>query len=154
VIAAWRLVKERHAKTAFDGEGARQFGGRWNPPGVRVVYVSDSLALAALETFVHLGRAASHIAHAAIRVVIPDDVAVRTVAVGDLPAGWRTEPPPDSTKDIGSTWVGSGETAVLRVPSVLVPAESNLVLNPAHPEFARLEISPPQPFSFDPRMWK
>ena len=154
MIVAWRLVKQRHQATAFDGEGARRVGGRWNPTGTRVVYLSDSLALAALETFVHLGRAALQIAHVAFRTEIPDNVPITTIADAELPPGWRSEPPSDVTKQVGSDWVTRAQTVVLRVPSVIVPNESNLVLNPAHPDFARLQIFPAEPFHFDPRMWK
>jgi RES domain-containing protein len=154
VIVAWRLVKQRHQAAAFDGEGARRFGGRWNQPGTRVVYVSDSLALAALETFVHLGRAAMQIAHVAFKVEVPDDLPITTVTVNELPPGWRDEPPSDATKEFGSKWVARAETAVLRVPSVIVPRENNFVLNPDHGDFTRLRISDAELFHFGPRMWK
>jgi RES domain-containing protein len=154
VTVAWRLVKERHKGSAFDGEGARRAGGRWNEKGVAAVYLTDSLALAALERFVHLGKAARHIVHVAFRVEIPERVAIEVVAPPALPRNWRSEPPPDATKHVGTDWVGRAKTAVLRVPSAIVPNESDYVLNPAHPDFQKLVISRPEPFYFDPRMWK
>lgn len=153
MIAAWRLVKAKRKATAFNGEGARLAGGRWNHRGTSVVYVSGSLALAALEAFVHLQRAAAAIAHVSFRVEIPDD-AVAELEPTALPTDWRAEPPPDATKQIGTDWAAAGTSAVLRVPSAIVPREHNFVLNPGHPDFRRLVISPPEPFSFDPRMWK
>jgi RES domain-containing protein len=153
VTVAWRLVRAAHQATAFDGEGARMAGGRWNHRGTALVYVADSLALAALEAFVHLQRAAAKIPHVSFRVEIPDDV-ITGITLHGLPRNWRAEPPPDATKRIGTDWVAAATSAVLRVPSVLVPTESNFLLNPAHPGFERLVISPPVTFSFDSRMWK
>lgn len=152
--SAWRLVKAKHADTAFDGEGARRYGGRWNARGTPAVYLGGSLSLAALELFVHLTAEDARLAFAAFRVDIPDGVAIRELAPGDLPDHWREEPPPDSCKALGTAWAQTGETALLRVPSVIVPSEHNYVLNPRHQDARRLITHPPQPFGFDDRMWK
>jgi RES domain-containing protein len=71
---------------------------------------------------------------------------------GALPRDWRDEPPAISTQKLGDAWVLRGESAILAVPSVLYPEETNFVLNPAHPDFAKIEVFPAGPFSFDPRM--
>lgn len=154
MTVAWRLVKARHQAGAFSGEGARIAGGRWNLPGTRVVYASDSLALAALETFVHLGQAAADLKFVAFRIQIPDSLSIDATPLRTLPRKWRVEPPPPETMEIGTRWSESGRTPCLRVPSVIIPRESNLMLNPAHPDFRRITIDPPEPFSFDPRLWK
>lgn len=154
MTVAWRLVKARHRATAFSGEGARIVGGRWNLPGTAVVYASDSLALAALETFVHLGAAATDIRFVAFRILIPDAVAIETPDARSLPRRWRSEPPLAVTMEFGSRWVSAGHTACLRLPSVIIPREANLVLNPAHADFRRITIEPAEPFTFDPRLWK
>jgi RES domain-containing protein len=153
VTKAWRIVKASRSRDAFSGEGARRYGGRWNHAGTAVVYLADSPALAALEQFVHLGRAHATLSFVAFPVHIPDEL----IAVFDprrLPANWRELPAPPETKEIGTGWVVSASSAVLKIPSVLVPVEHNYVLNPAHPDFDRIEIGKPEPFSFDPRMWK
>jgi RES domain-containing protein len=152
VPAAYRIVKARHARTAFSGEGARIAGGRWNRPGDAVVYVSASLALAAIETFVHLGEDAVHLRFVHFRIDIPDDVPIERCR--RPPARWRAEPPEAPSMRYGSTWARRGRTAVLEVPSVIVPSEKNYLLNPRHRDFARLRVSRPAPFVFDPRMWK
>lgn len=154
MIRAWRLAKTRHAAQAFSGAGGLSSGGRWHHRGERVVYAASSLALAALEVFVHLDRAQNDIRWVAIEVSIPETVPVTTLASRQLPRDWRREPPPAATMRIGSAWLRKAGTAVLRVPSAIVPAESNYILNPAHPEFHQLRIAPPTPFSFDSRMWK
>ena len=151
---AFRIVKAKHAAQAFDGEGARRFGGRWNQRGTAVVYTADSLALSALEVLVHLGRAAAKISFVSFEIEIPDAVPVELAPEDRLPKNWREEPPPEEGKTFGSEWAHRGFSVALRVPSVIVPSEGNYVLNPVHPDFARLVIGAPTPFSFDPRMWK
>lgn len=152
MITAWRLVKAKYADTAFSGMGARLAGGRWNHPGTAVVYVSTTMALAVLELFVHLDRRSrASLRLVGIPVRIPDElVAVRP----DLPRGWRAEPPPTGTKDLGTAWVRAGSSCALRVPSAVVPIEDNLMLDPAHPDFPKIEIGTPEPYSLDPRLWK
>jgi len=154
VIQAWRLVRERHVQDAFTGEGARLYGGRWNSRGAPVVYVGGSLALTALEQFVHLRSVESTILFFYMSVQIPDDVDVAEIELSLLPDDWREEPAPDSTKEVGDRWLMGGATVGLRVPSVIVPVEYNYLLNPRHRDFSRVKIGVPEPFSFDPRMWK
>jgi RES domain-containing protein len=149
---AHRIVKARHAQAAFSGAGARIAGGRWNRPGDTVVYASGSLALAAIETFVHLGEDGLQIAFVAFRIEIPDSVEVQRCS--RPPARWRAEPPQEASMRYGSTWLRRGRTAVLEVPSAIVPSEGNYLLNPQHADFRRLRIGRPRPFVFDPRMWK
>jgi RES domain-containing protein len=151
---AWRIVKAKHQVDAFNGEGARLYGGRWNHRGTAVVYLSDSLALAALEQFVHLGKAGSALALVVFEIAIPDRAAIEVLAQKQLPPNWREEPPPDETKELGTQWVRRNAAVALRVPSAIIPHEANYVINPAHADFRKLAIKPPTPFSFDPRMWK
>ena len=145
---AWRMVKEKHAATAFLGEGAWLYGGRWNSAGTRVVYTSGSQALAALESLVHLNPPVIF-KYLAIPIEF-DDALVEKVAA--LPADWTEEPPPPATKAIGDLWVKEARSAVLELPSVIILGEPNYLLNPAHPDFQKIIIGKPQPFSFDPRL--
>jgi RES domain-containing protein len=150
LTAAWRLVKTRFLAGAWDGEGARAAGGRWNSVGVPVVYVSSTLSLALVEVLVHL-PAGLLAAYAAVPVSF-DDTQADALPDADLPADWREVPPPRSTRAIGDRFVAGGRALALRVPSVVVPSESNYVLNPAHPAFASLVIGAPVAFPFDPRL--
>ncbi|MCB1228081.1 MAG: RES family NAD+ phosphorylase [Verrucomicrobiales bacterium] len=145
---AWRIVKEKHAATAFSGEGARLYGGRGNSAGKSVVYTSGSKALAALESLVHLNPPVIF-KYVAIPIEF-DDTLVEKVT--ELPADWTEEPPPPATKDIGDLWVKEARSAVLELPSVIIPGEPNYLLNPAHPDFKKITIGMPEPFSFDPRL--
>lgn len=154
MISGWRLVKKKHAAGAFTGEGARRFGGRWNRRGTAVVYLSDTLSLAALETFVHLGSSYPVHTFAAFEVQIPDDLPGVTLGEAELPKEWRAEPAPDTCKNLGTEWVESNATVHLSVPSVIIPRQRNLVLNIAHPDYPKLKITRHPDFTFDPRMWK
>lgn len=154
MIRAWRIAKARYASEAFSGTGGLSVEGRWHLKGDRVIYSASSLALAALEVFVHLQRAHAMIRWVAFELEIPERVPVTSLSLRQLPRNWRHEPPLPATMKIGSNWLKGGATAVMRAPSAIIPTEYNYILNPAHPEFGKLRIGPPLPFSFDPRMWK
>jgi RES domain-containing protein len=147
-MVAWRLLPKRHQGEAFSGEGARIAAGRWNIRGTRAVYLSGSLSLAALEILLYAGRAAFSIPLVVFRVEVPKEVAVETLPLEALPSNWRRQPPPESTRRLGSEWVAGRTAAVLRVPSVLVPEDWTLLLNPAHPDFSKIIIAKPQVFRF------
>jgi RES domain-containing protein len=149
-MRGWRIVKEKHAPTAFNGEGARLYGGRWNSAGLRLIYTSGTKALAALESLVHLNPPVIF-----KYLAIParfDKALVEKLASTALPADWTDKPPPPSAKDIGDTWVKDARSAVLEIPSVIIPGEANYLFNPAHPDFKKIVIGLPEPFSFDPRL--
>lgn len=152
-FTAWRITKRKYAKTAFDGSGARKFGGRWNSHGTLVIYTAQSQSLAVLEVLVHLERPRALQEYVLIPVEI-DEPLVRTVELADLPKQWRQYPGPPALREMGDDWVRSGASAVLKVPSALIPAENNFLLNPAHADFKRLVIGEPAAFEFDARLVK
>jgi RES domain-containing protein len=151
-LILWRLVKQKHVATAFSGEGAAWFGGRWNPIGLPVVYLSETLSLAALEFLVHLTLEDRRLLFAAISVEVPEGVAFETLEPAALPTNWRDESVPEETQKIGADWAAKKQSVLLQVPSVVIPNEHNYLANPHHPDCSRLIIQPPQPFSFDPRL--
>lgn len=112
------------------------------------------MSLAALEYFVHLDARQAPEDLVALPTDIPDGVSRTRLGAGALPRNWRRYPAPEALADLGSRWVAEGSTAVLIVPSVVVPGESNYLLNPRHPEFTGIRAGSPERFSFDPRMWK
>jgi RES domain-containing protein len=150
MLSAWRLTKTKLLANAWDGQGARKSGGRWNSVGIAVVYTSGTLSLALVEVLVHIPSGILP-AYSAVRVDF-DESMVGTVERGQLPVNWRDHPPPPETKALGDRWVANGESAVLRVPSVVVPSEFNYVLNPSHPALADIHIGEPMPFPFDARL--
>jgi RES domain-containing protein len=147
---AWRIVKEKHAASAFSGEGAAKTGGRWNSRGVPVVYASATKALAALETLVHLNPPVPF-KYVVFRLQF-DEALIEKVPLNRLTVDWRVEPPPPSTKAVGDDWVRDKRSAVLALPSVIIPGELNYLLNPAHPAFKRITIGKPEKFALDSRL--
>lgn len=136
---------------AFSGEGARRYGGRWNAPGRPVVYVSEHLSLAALETLAHADRRRFERSYVAFEVHVPEDL-VLELRDEDLPADWRARPVSAGARAVGDAWLAQRASVALRVPSVLVPQERNLLLDPAHPRFADVRVGPAQAFRFDDRL--
>jgi RES domain-containing protein len=149
----WRICRERYAAEAASGEGAQLVGGRWNSPGVRVVYASTSLALAAVETFVNLEPNLQPADLVAITGEIPDELEIARIDVDALPRnGYVTRG--DSLRRFGDEWIRAGKTVALLVPSAAIRTEWNILLNPAHAEFAKIKLQPPQRFEFDARMFR
>jgi RES domain-containing protein len=153
IIHAWRIVKARHKASAFSGDGAKKYGSRWNSPGVAAVHVAGSTSLAMLEMLVHL-ESQDLMKHYVTFEVTFDDKLIATIAPAALPKNWRRSPPPVAAQQIGDDWIAGAASAILRVPSVIVPTEWNYVLNPAHPDYAKIAIGPEHPVKFDPRLIK
>ena len=151
MATCWRIVKNRHAATAFDGEGARLYGGRWNSPGTRMVYTSSTISLAILEILVHLQEASLLSSYSLIAARF-DDALIESLDHSRLPDVWRSYQAPPELQRIGDEWVRSQRSAVLQVPSAVVERESNYLLNPAHPDFSSIVIGEPEPFTFDERL--
>jgi len=148
----WRICRRSYAAQAASGEGARQYGGRWNSRGVPVVYASTSLALAAVETFVHLEPLLLPDDLVSIEGEIPGSFEIGQLHLTALPPDWR-RPGDESLQKFGDQWVRLGHTVALLVPSAAIPGEWNLLLNPSHPDFSRIKFHPPIPFKFDARMF-
>ncbi len=151
-ITAWRIDKAKRAATSFNGVGAAAEGGRWNSAGVAVVYVSEHLAMAAQEKYVHLPKPVpSSVKFVKILVTFHSDLVAR-VNLNTLPADWQIAPVPVSTQAIGDGWMKAGKSAVLAVPSATIPEEWNFLINPSHPDFKKIKIEAPFPFSFGYRV--
>jgi RES domain-containing protein len=142
----WRIEKARHAADAFTGKGSARCGGRWHRRGTRVVYASESRALAALEHLLQAPHRVLRTKLVCFEARIPDELEIEVLHPGALPANWDRTPAPRALKQIGTHWIASGKSAVLRVPSAVVPGEFNFLLNPEHDDFERLEIFEPEPF--------
>ena len=150
-ITAWRIVKQKNEKTAFSGEGARLYGGRWNSPGTTLVYTAQSQSLAALEMLAHLDSADLLGQYVFFDVTIEDSM-VAVLDPSSLPKNWRAEPPPNKLRLLGDAWADAATSVALRVPSSIIPAESNYLLNPKHLDFAKLQIGKAVPFRYDARL--
>jgi RES domain-containing protein len=153
-VIVYRICKAKYAGTAFSGAGGLDASGRWHHKGRPIVYAAATLALAALEYLVHLGRHDSKISFVSVRAAIPDDIRLELIDPASLPKNWTSSPPLEATMTLGSRWCAELRSAVFRVPSVVVPSEFNFLLNPKHPDFHRVEVSEPETFYFDARLWK
>lgn len=147
----YRIVGSHRAASAMDGEGARKMGGRWNPPGIPVAYLTESRALAALEILVHTGRAAVNLRWVIIAADVPLKM-IETVLPRDLPAGWDDVDSPSVARKFGADWVQRGEKAAILLPSVIIPEERVLMINVRHPDFRKFLFSAPKRFLFDLRL--
>ena len=149
----WRICRRLYLAEAFSGEGARLYGGRWNSQGISVVYASTSLALAAIETFVHVEPNLQPDDLVWIEAELRDDVATERVDLKSLPIQWDQRRD-DSLRTFGDNWIRAARTVALYVPSAAIQGEWNVLLNPAHPDFHRLKIHAPRAFKFDLRMFR
>lgn len=150
MTVVWRLLTSRFAATAFSGEGARLYGGRWNSKGVPVVYTAGSQSLAVLEMLVQDDPLRAR--YIVIPATLPKALKVERLTDEQLPAGWRDIAVRDLTQALGDEWLKRGSSAVLAVPSAVIPAETNYLINPLHPAFGKIEIGAPQDFLTDPRL--
>ncbi len=149
--AIWRLTHERYAESAFSGDGARQYGGRFNSPGTPVVYTAESLPLALVETLTGLERYDQLRPYVFFRAELPVTL-IAEVGEDDLPEGWDQHPPPSQSQQVGDRWASREASVALKVPSVVVPYSYNYLLNPAHPAFSDVESGPAEPFPVDERL--
>ncbi len=152
-LTAWRIVETRYQNRAFSGDGARLFGGRWNSKGQAVIYTAGSLALACIEMVVNLPSPKLLEAFVRIPVYFDADL-VESLPPDQYPRNWQHRPISPETKAIGDRWVKQLRSLVLKVPSVVVPEEFNYLINPTHPDFAKIEIGRPVVYHFDPRLAK
>jgi RES domain-containing protein len=150
---AWRIVKTRYAATAFDGEGARLYGGRWTSAGRAAVYTADSAALATLEVLVHLHSAAALSNYSLLQVTFADALLLR-LEPDELPDDWQASPAAAALRALGDRWLDEGTFAVLQVPSAVVPSGRNFLLNPGHADFRSFTFGRPVRYRFDARLRK
>ena len=147
-MAVYRICKAKYP--ANDGEGARRAGGRWNHKGTAVLYCGATASLCALELLAHSAMLPTDMI--VVQARVPKTLSMQTVEESDLPPNWSSPIPSKKTQGLGTDRVRSRATAVLSVPSVIIPSERNYLLNPAHPDFARIRFFPPRPFTFDRRL--
>ena len=152
MLSAWRITTSAFARSAGSGEGARLYGGRWNPKGVPIVYTAASQSLAMLEMLVQDQPLRAR--YVIFETRIPAGMAIDHVRVDHLPSDWREITARAKLQAIGAEWARKRNTAVLAVPSAIVPAESNYLLNPLHPDFKRIRIGKPTTVETDLRLIK
>ncbi|HEY2931677.1 MAG TPA: RES domain-containing protein [Acidobacteriota bacterium] len=146
-------MKAKNADFAFDGEGARVYGGRWNSPGTAMVYTAESISLAVLEVLVHVSNTTLLPSYVLCGIHFSESD-IESFDARALPKNWRAYPAPPELQTIGDEWVKSGRSLSLKVPSSVVPEENIFLLNPAHKAFKSVRIDKPLTFKFDLRLLK
>jgi RES domain-containing protein len=152
MLSVWRITTAAFARSAFSGEGARLYGGRWNPKGMPMVYTAASQSLAMLEMLVQDQPLRAR--YVMIEAHIPSGVTIDRVRIDDLPSAWREVGARGKLQAIGAAWARKRSAAALAVPSAIVPAESNYLLNPLHSHFKRIKIGEPSTVETDLRLIK
>jgi len=149
----WRLARPEFAEQ-LDGEGSRIEAGRWNPVGVPALYTSEHLSLSVLEIYVHLPPQMRDVLPvlAAVQISLPDKVGSARVTPERLAELLASADPLAACQAVGAAWISHGRDLVLQVPSVLVPEETNLILNPTHRRMSEVKIVARRAFHFDPRL--
>ncbi len=153
-MIVFRIERKKYLKTTLTGIGAAMTEGyRWNSFNTRMVYTAESRALAMLEVSVHLDISEDlPTDRYYVEIEIPDGVTIQEVHLEDLPDDWDFKPPALTTQTIGDDFVNYGEAAVLKVPSSIIPQEFNYLINPAHPDAARITVINQLPMEFDQRL--
>ena len=149
-MRVWRIVRPVHAANPLSGAGAARWGNRWNSAGVRMGYTSTSRPLAVLEMLVHVIREYTPVDAVLVPIEIPDAMVTE---LHDLPPGWNDFPYSDESQRIGDLWVQRSSSLAMLVPSAVLPAERNILINPAHAYFSQIRIGKPEPDAFDRRLF-
>lgn len=154
-MAVWRIAVEAPTYRADDlsGTGAKMSGGRWNSKGTPLVYCASNIALATLETVYYLRSGGLPFNRFLVRIDIPDHVWDARLSLDPLPGGWDAIPAGLGARSAGDKWVASGACALLLVPSVIVPDECNVLINPRHRDAAALAATTLKRWTYDPRFF-
>jgi RES domain-containing protein len=150
-VKAWRLVRPGYADNPLSGSGAARWGSRWNSVGIAVAYVATSRPLALLEMLVHLRSDRFPDGGIFMPMEIPDDL---ISGIPHLPEGWNHFPYQPASLQIGDRWIAEGSSPAMFVPSAILPAERNILINPSHAQFRQIRIGKPEPYAFDRRLFR
>jgi RES domain-containing protein len=150
-VQAFRIAKNRYLRD-LSGTGAMLYGGRWNQKNIPIIYVAENRALATVEYLVHIPLSIIPKNLSIACFEIPDDIIPEEVSIAMLPKNWRDYPAPVKLADLGSEWALAKRSLLLRVPSVVVADQFNLLINPNHPEITRVTISRIEKYTFNKRL--
>jgi RES domain-containing protein len=154
-VAVWRIAVEAPAYAANDlrGTGAKMTGGRWNTKGTPLVYCATNIALVTLETVHYLRTGGLPYNRYLVRIDVPDAVWNARQILAPLPGGWDAIPAGLASRTAGDAWIRSGTSALFLVPSVIVPDEYNVLVNPFHPDAGALAATTIRRWLYDPRFF-
>lgn len=154
MLTIYRTVKEKYLTEPLGTEGARLFGGRWNPKGYPLLYTTSSPALALVESLVHQPRVRYEKLPRLFLLTLEVPVESTTIFFpNELPDYWADESY-ERTQWILRDWLNKPTTLVATVPSVVVPMSCNYLIHPAHPDFARIQVVNQEVFPIERRLWQ
>lgn len=149
----YRITREKYTND-LSGTGAKIYGGRWNPIGMSALYASETRALSILELLVHTPKDVIPPNYKLLTIEIPFDQVSQLITVKSLPDDWRKNPGIDELKEIGENLLLKENNLAIRVPSVIVPSEYNIVINPSHSDMSKVKVIEIEDFEFDGRLLK
>ena len=150
-MLAWRIVRPDYVAKPLSGVGAARLGSRWNSVGIEIVYASPSRALAVLEMLVHVARNNSARDAVFIPIEVPDNL---IAGLPDPPEGWNDFPYRTASRTISDRWIEQASSLAMFVPSAILPAERNILINPGHADFSHIRVGEPERHAFDPRLFR
>ena len=149
----YRIAKTPHIND-ISGTGARIYGGRWNLKGSSIIYTSESISLATVEYLVHVPLSIVPPNLSLITLQILNKITPKEIPISDLPRNWREYPAPSRLAELGTNWARSNESLLLRVPSVVVEHEFNILINPSHPDMKHVTILQVESYIADKRLFR
>ena len=152
-MIVYRLSTKKYAKD-LSGTGAKIYGGRWNRKGTPIVYTAESRALAFSELLVRVSLPDTPLNYVMVSIEIPDDVLLEEIHIKDLPSDWNRFPWPYKLQEVGSAWAAANKSLILKVPSVVVPGDCNILINSLHPDISTVSVKEVKKFDFDSRLIK
>ena len=146
----WRVTRRVYCANPLTGEGAARAGNRWNSKGIRIAYTSTSRSLAVLEMLVHVSRETVPSDAVLLPIEVPDELVIE---LRRPPAGWDEYPYNEKARDAGDRWARERSSVGLLVPSAVLRAEKNLLINPAHPDFSKVRVHEAEEGALDRRLF-
>ena len=152
-MKVFRIAKTQNIND-LSGIGARIYGGRWNHKGTGIIYTSESISLATVEYLVHVPLSIAPTDLSLATLLIPDEITPKKITITDLPGNWREYPAPSRLAESGTNWAKANESLLLRVPSVVVEHEFNILINPLHPDMKHVTILQVERHKSDKRLFR
>lgn len=148
-MIVFRITNETY-KNNISGNGAAMFGSRWNSKGTRLLYTSQSISLSILESLVHLKRSDIPPTQYLLHIELPDEKEIAEISYKKIKKDWHREI--EYTQWMGDQFIRNKKNLFLKVPSAIVPQESNVLLNPAHNEFKKVKLVASELLELDKRL--
>ncbi|MBC7425174.1 MAG: RES domain-containing protein [Bacteroidia bacterium] len=152
-MEVFRLCKSKFSGE-LSGKGAAIMGGRWNSPGIEIIYTSSNRSLTMAEVAVHFNAAMVPVDYMMVTILIPDSLSVKKIMLKELPENWNCFPPLSVIHHFGDKFVSEKKYCLLEVPSAVTQGDYNILINPNHPDYKKIKIKIIEKFPLDRRIFK